>query len=229
MAKAHRAGYEAAHRADPQAMVTTNEAFLPAVTGITDMMLLNRVADAVDYIGIDYYYGVALNNLTAIHAASADFGAVRPQPEGVYEAIQHFGKAFPEKPIYIVENGMPTSNGVRADGVTKAQFLRDTVFWLQRAVADGYNVIGYNHWSLVDNYEWGDYTARFGLYQVDVLTDPSLSRTATSGVEAYREVIAAHGVPTGYQPVLPQGFCSLATIPDTCLRPADPTGPMALL
>lgn len=225
VARAHRLGYEAAHRANPQTMVTTNEAFLPAVTGIADKVLLDKVADQVDFIGIDYYYGVALNNLTAVHAAAADFGRVRPQPEVIYEAIKHFGTSYPDKPIYIVENGMPSDNGQRADGVERSDFVKDTIFWVQRAIADGYNVIGYNYWSLVDNYEWGDYTPRFGLYQVDVLSDPSLERKATSGVDAYREVIEQGGLPADYRPVLPLAFCSASTIPDSCINPPDPNGP----
>lgn len=225
----HRLAYAAAHRADPAAMVTMNEAYLPLATEFTDTLIGDRVADVVDYVGIDYYYGVALNNLTAINAAWDDFAAVRPHPEGIYEAIAHYARSYPGKPIYIVENGMPTRDGIRSDGVDRGDFLRDSAFWLQRAVADGYPVIGYNHWSLVDNYEWGSYSPRFGLYQVDVLSDPSLTRRATSGVDAYREVIAAGGVGPDYRPVLPVGWCSLAAIPQTCVNPVAVEGPRAVL
>ena len=226
---AHRLGYAAAHRADPDAMVTMNEAYLPLATDFTDTLIGDRVADVVDYVGIDYYYGVALNNLTTINAAWDDFAAVRPQPEVIYEAIKHYAQSYPGKPIYIVENGFPTDNGARADGVDRGDFLRDTAFWLQRAVADGYPVIGYNQWSLVDNYEWGSYSPRFGLYQVDVLTDPALERTPTSGVDAYREIIAGGGVGPDYRPVLPGGWCSLSVIPDSCLNPVLVDGPRATL
>ena len=226
---AHRLGYAAAHRAAPEAMVTMNEAYLPLATGFMDTLVGDRVADTVDFVGIDYYYGVALNNVTAAHAAVDDFAAVRPQPEAIYEAVEHYAQAYPGKPIYIVENGLPTDNGDRADGVDRGDFLRDTVFWLQRAVADGYPVIGYNHWSLVDNYEWGDYSARFGLYRVDALSDPTLTRTPTSGVDAYREIISGGGVGPDYRPVLPAAWCSLSTIPDSCLDPVSADGPLASL
>lgn len=59
-----------------------------------------------------------------------------------------------------------------------------------RAIAEGAPVFGYNYWSLTDNYEWGSYTPRFGLYTVDVNTDPTLTRRPTDAVETYRTIIA---------------------------------------
>lgn len=228
--RAHRLAYAAAHDADPAAMVTSNEAFLPAVTPVTDALFSDRIADVLDYVGIDYYYGVALDNLTAINAAWNDFWLVRPQPEDIYHALQHYSDRFPGKPLYIVENGLPTDNGKpRADGVDRAENLRDTVFWVQRAKADGMNVIGYNYWSIADNYEWGSYRPRFGLYTVDALTDPTLTRRPTDAVGAYREITARGGVPDGYRPASPLVTCSLASIPRSCAEPADPAGPVRLL
>jgi beta-glucosidase len=82
--------------------------------------------------------------------------------------------------------------------------LRDTVYWTQRARADGVKVIGYMVWSLTDNFEWGSYTPRFGLYTVNVLTDPGLKRIPTAAVPAYQEIIRNNGVAPGYLPVMPQ-------------------------
>lgn len=229
MVNAHEAGYRAAHEANPNAMVTANEAFLPAITGLADQVLLQRIAGSLDYVGIDYYYGLSADNLSAIHAAKADFAKVRPQPDGIYEAIRHFAGAFPGLPIYIVENGIPTNNGHRDDGMERGDFIKDTIFWIQRAIADGYPVIGYNAWSITDNYEWGDYSARFGLYRVDILDDPALTRTPTSGVQAYRELVDGHGVPDGYRPVNKPAFCSAATIPTSCMNPPAVDGPLARL
>jgi beta-glucosidase len=47
------------------------------------------------------------------------------------------------------------------------------------------------YWSLTDNYEWGSYRPRFGLYSVDVVGDPTLTRVPTDAVETYRDVIAS--------------------------------------
>ena len=81
------------------------------------------------------------------------------------------------------------------------------------------NVIGYNYWSLTDNYEWGSYTPRFGLYTVDVLHDPTLTRVPTDAVPAYRAITAANGVPAGYTPTRAPQFCSLVDFLSSCLNP----------
>ena len=43
------------------------------------------------------------------------------------------------------------------------------------------------------------------------------------------EVISAGGVAPGYRPVLPAAWCSLATVPDSCLDPVSAEGPVAKL
>jgi hypothetical protein len=59
-------------------------------------------------------------------------------------------------------------------------------------------VIGYMYWSLTDNYEWGTYSARLGLYTVDIRTDPKLKRHATPAVKTFKNAIRQRGVPAGY-------------------------------
>lgn len=89
---------------------------------------------------------------------------------------------------------MPTLNGEpRADGRTRESVLHDCVRSTQRAHAEGVNVIGYMYWSLTDNFEWGKYGPRFGLYTVDVLTEPSLKRRPTKAVAVYRDIIRTGG------------------------------------
>jgi beta-glucosidase len=102
------------------------------------------------------------------------------------------------------------------------------VFWLQRAKADGIPIIGYNYWSLVDDYEWGSYRSRFGLFTVDALDDPWLKRMPTDGVEAYTQITLLGGTAPRYRPVLPPAKCSSTVGRDSC-APLDPNGPIATL
>ncbi|MEU1209661.1 family 1 glycosylhydrolase [Nocardia sp. NPDC005825] len=218
IAQAHNTVYDYIHQVQPGAMVTSNVAYLPSIEDAVDGPLMSRIAAKLDYIGIDYYYGMSPDAPYSPDIASLWKNPL--QPEGIYYALDHYARAFPGKPLYIVENGMPTENAApRADGYTRADDLRDTVYWVQRAKADGMNVIGYNYWSLADNYEWGSYTPRFGLYTVDVETDPTLTRRPTDAVPAYTAITGAGGVPAGYRPTREPKTCSLLDAPSSCTDP----------
>ena len=63
---------------------------------------------------------------------------------------------------------------------------------LQKAIADGIDVRGYIHWSLVDNLEWAKgYGPRFGLYSFDPVT---LERTAKPSLAIIRQIPLANGI-----------------------------------
>ncbi|MGV9673682.1 glycoside hydrolase family 1 protein [Nocardia sp. NPDC003482] len=215
---AHRAIYDYIHSRQPGAMVTSNVSYTPGYESVTAVPFENRIADKLDYVGIDYYYGSLPSPVDTLLFGTP--WAAPLQPEGIYYALRHYAREFPGRPLYIVENGMPTQdNKPRDDGWTRADNLRDTVYWLQRAKADGMNVMGYNYWSLTDNYEWGSYSPRFGLYSVDVKTDPNLDRRPTDAVPAYHDIIANGGVPADYRPTRPPVPCSIVDPPFSCVDP----------
>ncbi|MGE3726566.1 MAG: family 1 glycosylhydrolase, partial [Candidatus Sericytochromatia bacterium] len=143
-----------------------------------------------DYVSFDYYY--RFNKLEQIMNAHETW-RMPIYPEGLYNVLMDYHRRF-NKPIVIAENGIGLfQNKPRADGWKRADHIVHHVYHMQRAMQDGAKVIGYYHWSITDNYEWGDYDSTFGLYRVDALGDPSLTRIPTDGVEAYRAVIAAKG------------------------------------
>lgn len=237
VAEAHRGVYRAAHDADPDAKVTTNEAYIapdvlaqltgPEVKG-SEGSFFDRVKDSLDYLGFDYYTGTAQDNPASAQGPIERWN-IKLQPEDIYYVARHYAQRYPGLPIYVVENGMVTDNGKpRADGVTRSQYLSDTVFWLQRAKADGIPIIGYNYWSLVDNYEWGSYRPRFGLYTVDALRDPALKRMPTDAAQTYNQITRDGGTVPGYRPVIPAAHCSTTVGQDSC-APLNPNGPVAVL
>ena len=226
----HRRAYDLIHQLDPDSLVSSNAAYIPSVQAALDLTFVNQVRDKLDFLGVDYYYGASLDNPSAVHGATGEFWRIDPQPDGIYYALHYYARKFPSLPLYVVENGMPTDNGrPRPDGYTRSDHLRDHIYWVQRAKADGMNVIGYNYWSITDNYEWGSYRARFGLYTVDARTDPALTRRPTDAVAAYRALIEGGGVPDGYLPVKAPAVCSLVDGLDSCLRPAPYPGRLAPL
>ncbi|WP_084838995.1 family 1 glycosylhydrolase [Williamsia sp. 1138] len=220
LVQAHRTIYDYIHARQPTAWVTSNSAYLPTVQPVLDSMFLDRIKDKQDFVGIDYYYSVAATDLNTYNAATEEYWKASTSADGLYYALRYYDRKFPGKPLYIVENGMPTENGApRPDGYRRADQLRDAAYWLARAKADGMNVVGYNYWSITDNYEWGSYTPRFGLYQVDVTSDQALLRRPTPAVAAYRDVIANGGVRSDYRPTRPAQFCSLVDAPTSCSQP----------
>ncbi|MGV9677815.1 family 1 glycosylhydrolase [Nocardia sp. NPDC003482] len=224
LAQAHNAIYDDIHRVQPGAWVTSNIGFVPGAETEVNQPFVDKVRDKLDFIGVDYYFGPDPGPRDGATAAGApEMWNLPLQTEGIYYALRHYARQFPGKPLYVVENGMPTENNEpRPDHYTRADHLRDTIYWLQRAKADGMNVIGYNYWSLTDNYEWGSYTPRFGLYTVNVVDDPQLVRHPTDAVEVYATLARDGGVPANYHPTRPPVSCSQVDPPDSCTEPVDP-------
>ena len=216
---AHNAIYDHIHAVQADALVTSNVAHIPGgAEAIIAPQFLDRIR--FDFVGIDYYYAASTQHPPSLDPLIGNLWDAPLEPDGIYYALRHYARKYPGVPLYIVENGMPTPNGdVRPDGYDRATHLRDIVYWLGRARADGMNLLGYNYWSLTDNYEWGTYAPRFGLYTVDVESDPALSRRPTDAVAAYRDIIRTGGVPPGYMPSRPAAVCSLIDPPSSCAEP----------
>jgi beta-glucosidase len=198
-------------------MVSSNVAFIPGLEPVIDGIFLNQFRGKLDFVGIDYYYSVSPTQLRTLNSFIDKFWLADSSADGIYYALKYYAKKFPKLPLFIVENSIPTEDKKpRSDGYLREDHLRDIVYWLEKAKADGMNVAGYNYWSLTDNYEWGSYTPRFGLYTVDV-KDGSLERVPTAAVDAYRDIIAENGVPDDYTPSRPPTFCSLVDGVSSCV------------
>jgi beta-glucosidase len=216
---AHVAIYDYIHARQPGAMVSSNVAYIPLAEPLIDALFLAKIGKKLDFVGIDYYYSASPTQARTLYSFIDEFWKADSSADGIYYALQYYAKKYPKLPLFIIENSIPTEDHKpRSDGYLREDHLRDIVFYLEKAKADGMNVAGYNYWSLTDNYEWGSYTPRFGLYTVDVKTDPTLERVPTPAVDAYRDIISANGVPDGYVPSRPPTFCSLVNGLTSCLN-----------
>jgi beta-glucosidase/6-phospho-beta-glucosidase/beta-galactosidase len=91
------------------------------------------------------------------------------------------------KPLWITENGIADASDANRAAYTVRQLAV-----LQHAIADGIDVRGYIHWSLIDNLEWAKgYAPRFGLYSFDPVT---LERTAKPSLAIIRQIPLANGI-----------------------------------
>ena len=216
---AHVAIYDYIHARQPGAMVSSNVAYIPLAEPLIDALFLAKIGKKLDFVGIDYYYSASPTQARTLYSFIDEFWKADSSADGIYYALQYYAKKYPKLPLFIIENSIPTEDHKpRSDSYLREDHLRDIVFYLEKAKADGMNVAGYNYWSLTDNYEWGSYTPRFGLYTVDVKTDPTLERVPTPAVDAYRDIISANGVPDGYVPSRPPTFCSLVNGLTSCLN-----------
>ena len=97
-------------------------------------------------------------------------------------------------PVMITENGMSEHDWIFLDGkvhdIYRIDFTQRYLRELSRA-ADEVPVIGYMHWSVLDNYEWAEgYDRRFGLIYVDYRTQ---ERVIKDSGEWYKKVIESNG------------------------------------
>jgi hypothetical protein len=69
----------------------------------------------------------------------------------------------------------------RRDNLARSQYLREHIRVVTRLVERGQPLIGYLHWSLFDNYEWGSFAPRFGLYSLDYTVYPTRHAVDATG------------------------------------------------
>lgn len=91
-----------------------------------------------------------------------------------------------DKPIYITENGLSCN-----DDRFRIVYIAEYLAAVNEAIRLGADVKGYLYWSLLDNYEWGSYKPKFGLYSVDYDTFERIQKPSAA---FYREIIENNGV-----------------------------------
>ena len=73
----------------------------------------------------------------------------------------------------------------------RGPFIISHLEQVKRAINDGINIIGYLHWSLIDNYEWQEgYNpeGKFGLLYIDH-KNSDFKRSITKGANIYSFII----------------------------------------
>jgi hypothetical protein len=159
----------------------------PAPRRVLDVVYASPHASTLGAIGFDWYDPVASHALQLPGRRRPDGGrdwsAGRPlwdmpvHPDGLRAWCRTESALHPGMPLWVAENGMATrvAGGrpvVRADGWDRSRFLKEHFAALVAAVEADVPVAAYLHWSLVDNYEWGSYEPRFGIFGLD-RSDPS--------------------------------------------------------
>lgn len=179
-------GFEPAHKGNPldgwaatmQHRIFNDVFHRAAATGVVDMVLkkvkLPEAKGTQDYIGVQYY-STDLVAFTPFKPGElfarryyrpgselSGTGFLANEPQGLFGALK-WAKGF-GLPVIITENGVedPTD-------ILRPRYLVEHLHQVWRAVQFNWQIKGYFHWSLVDNFEWErGWTQRFGLWELDV-------------------------------------------------------------
>lgn len=195
LVRAHRKGYAAIKKANPEAQVgiavnicwfesaggVVNDLLVWAVERARNFHFLNHVHRELDFIGLNYYFhsrvdwGFNKNQNVSVSDIGWELHA-----EGIYHVLGKLKRYA--LPIYITENGI-------ADGrdAKREQFIAEHLSWSRKAMDEGADVRGYFHWSLLDNFEWDKgFWPRFGLVEMDYKT---LGRKVRPSALVYQKII----------------------------------------
>ena len=161
---------------------------------------LALIHQPLDFFGINTYY---TNNLEGYRGTEPGGRPGMPRtamgspitPDALYWEARFTIERY-ACPLIITENGMANTDFVMTDGKVhdpqRVDFLKLYLKGLECAVDEGYPILGYTYWSILDNMEWSEgYGPRFGLIHVDYRT---LERTRKDSSYWYAEVIKNNGL-----------------------------------
>lgn len=170
----------------------------------------------LDYLGVNYYtrqlceygwdwppdiFGVR-SDMTEFETSALGWEVY---PQGLYDVLTQDLEPYKlddngrARDIYITENGLAsmfsaelTEGDWSLNDDMRVRYLLQHLAAVHQAMADGANVKGYLHWSLLDNFEWAEgLRARFGLVRVAY---PTLQRTLRKSATIYADIARANSV-----------------------------------
>ena len=160
------------------------------------------VSQKLDFYGFNCYQGTqdypppedGYNNYAWQGSPKTGFGW-NFTPQALYYSSKFWYERY-GLPVLITENGYAGLDHVMLDGKVhdpqRQDFLHRYLLQVKRAVDEGIPVLGYQYWSIMDNFEWAaGYDPRFGLVYVDYHNN--CERTIKDSALWYRDVIAANG------------------------------------
>lgn len=125
---------------------------------------LRRIRRQQDFIGFNYYFSDYYTGFFKRKNPSMplnDMGFYM-EPEGLYPLLLRVWARY-KKPIIITENGVADMHDQY-----RRWWIEETIVAMERALSEGVKIIGYFHWSLLDNFEWSfGWWPKFGLVAVD--------------------------------------------------------------
>ena len=154
-------GYYHADDDDIRSRVMTRLSYL-----FVDEVFLNLVRRRMDWIGVQYYMsqGYTDGELERIETPMSDLGW-QMRPDDLEQVLVRLAKRY-KKPLIVTETGVADRNDRY-----RRWWIAHNLSAVYNAMQKGATVLGYLHWSLLDNFEWAyGKWPRFGLVEVDFTT-----------------------------------------------------------
>jgi beta-glucosidase len=120
-----------------------------------------------DFLGVNYYQSQRVFGYRIFNSEKADYSDVdwMLAPSDIEYALERLGSKY-KKPLMITENGLAD-----AEDEYRQWWIKETIIGMQKALKNNVDLIGYFHWSLLDNFEWAyGKWPRFGLVAIDYKT-----------------------------------------------------------
>jgi beta-glucosidase len=202
MTAAHRKAFDAIKSVRDDVQVGWSLALvdLQAAPGCEERLAQVRRAAQLDWLDVsrdDDFVGVQTYSRELVGT-----DGMLPPPEGaataqtgweVYpDALEHTVRLAAERsgrPIMVTENGLATE-----DDEARRAYTEGALRGLGRAAANGVDVRGYLHWTLLDNFEWvSGFKITFGLIAFDHTT---FERTIKPSARWLGEIARTNGLPS---------------------------------
>jgi beta-glucosidase len=177
---------------------------------------LATIAQPTDYLGVNYYAPRTIQAVPGdrpwpwrvvvpegVRTTAGFTGGVASTeagtpivPSGLTDLLVRLHRDYPGTPLLVTENGAVFGDGPGPDGRVhdgrRVDFIHDHLAAVLDALDAGAPVLGYCHWSLMDNFEWKlGYGQRFGLVHVDYDT---LARTVKDSGLYYARLARANAL-----------------------------------
>ena len=166
---------------------------------------LDLIYGKPDFLGLNYYTRIIVESDqdSPLHFSVVEGPLEKTEmgwelyPDGLFHAMNDIRKRYGDIPILITENGRSSKDILKdnqIDDSERISYLIDHIEICKKGIESGINLIGYLHWSFMDNFEWVyGYSRRFGLVYVDFKTGKRIPKRSAF---IYSDIIRKYSICT---------------------------------
>ncbi|MFT3727937.1 MAG: family 1 glycosylhydrolase [Terricaulis sp.] len=151
-----------------------------------------EAARSDDFVGVQNYGRARWQGdveLPALEGSRRTAGGDEVYPSSLANAVR-YAHSVANVPVLVTEHGVGSD-----DDALRAWLIPEALAGLHAVIAEGVPVLGYMHWSLLDNFEWmSGFRVHYGLCSVDRV---SFERTPKPSAHLYRNIAIRNALTRG--------------------------------